>query len=33
MDTVEDMTNPGLRDGEKNTRMLDPLLRTDWKDV
>jgi hypothetical protein len=19
--------------GEKNTRMLDPLLRTDWKDV
>ncbi len=23
----------GKKYGEKNTKMLDPLLRTDWKDV
>ena len=33
MDTVKDTTNPGLRDGEKNTRMLGPLLQDRLKDV
>jgi hypothetical protein len=23
----------GKKYGEKNTKMLDPILRTDWKDV
>jgi hypothetical protein len=33
MDTVQDTTSLGKKYGKKNTKMLDPLLRTDWKDI
>jgi hypothetical protein len=33
MDTVQDTTSLGKKYGEKNTKMLDPLLRTNWKDI